>query len=119
MSAAFFWLAIFPFILGGIIFAIFIIFLKREGKKPANPETKRITLAEFINEVARYSNMDRAEAEKMIEFVFTYFPGFNWKNNLPRVRDRKIREGNEEKAKKSEAKAENKKAYGVKPEGRG
>jgi hypothetical protein len=102
MSAAFFWLAIFPFILGGIIFAIFILFLKREGKKPANPETERITPAEFINEVARYSKIDRAEAERIIEFVFTYFPGFNWRNHLPRVSDRKIREDNEEKSEKSE-----------------
>ena len=85
--SAFFWLAIFPMILGGILLMIFVFILKREGKKPANPESKRITPAKFINEVAQYSNIDNAEAEKIIEFVFSHFPGFNWRNNLPKVRD--------------------------------
>ncbi len=107
--SAFFWLAIFPMILGGILLMIFVFILKREGKKPANSESKRITPAKFINEVAQYSNIDNAEAEKIIEFVFSHFPGFNWRKNLPRVRDEKMYEGNEEKAKKSEGKAENKK----------
>ncbi len=96
-------------ILGGILLTIFIFILKREGKRPANSQSKRITLAKFINEVAQYSNTDNAEAEKIIEFVFSYFPGFNWRKNLPRPRDEKMYEGNEEKAKKSEGKAENKK----------
>jgi hypothetical protein len=99
-------------ILGGILLTIFIFILKREGKKPANSENKRITPAEFINEVAQYSNVDNADAEKIIEFVFSYFPGFNWRKNLPRVRDEKMYEGNEEKAKKSEGNAENKKTQG-------
>ena len=110
--SAFFWLAIFPMILGGILLMIFVFILKGEGKKPANSESKRITPAKFINEVAQYSNIDNAEAEKIIEFVFSHFPGFNWRKNLPRVRDEKMYEGNEEKAKKSEGKAENKKTQG-------
>ena len=109
---AFFWLAIFPMILGGILLTIFIFILKREGRKPSNSESKRITPAKFINEVAQYSNIDNAEAEKIIEFVFSYFPEFNWRRNLPRVRNEKMYEGNEEKAKESEGKAENKKTQG-------
>ncbi|HSB06302.1 MAG TPA: hypothetical protein VLK23_14025 [Thermodesulfobacteriota bacterium] len=109
---AFFWFAIFPMILGGILLAIFIFILKKEAKKPANSESKRITPAKFINEVAQYSNIDNAEAEKIIKFVFSYFPEFNWRKNLPRVRDDKLYEGNEKKAKKSEGKAENKKTQG-------
>lgn len=110
--SAFFWLAIFPMILGGILLTIFVFLLKREGKKPANSASKRITPATFINEVARYSHMDNAEAEKMIEFVFSYFPGFHWRKNLPRMRDEQTDEGNEEKAKKSEGKTEKKKTLG-------
>ncbi len=91
---------------------IFVFILKREGKKPANSESKRITPAKFINEVAQYSNIDNAEAEKIIEFVFSHFPGFKWRKNLPRVKDEKMYEGNEEKATKSEGKAENKKTQG-------
>ncbi len=112
MSAALFWLAIFPMILGGILLTIFVFILKREGGKPANSECKRVTPAKFINEVAQYSNINHAEAERIIEFVFSYFPGFSWRNNLPRVRDEKMYEGNEEKTKKSEGKAENKKTQG-------
>jgi len=107
--SAFFWLAIFPMILGGILLTIFIFILKREGIKPANAESKKITPAKFINEVAQYSNIDNAEAEKIIDFVFSYFPGFNWRKNLPRARDEIMNEGNGENAKKSEGKAENKK----------
>jgi hypothetical protein len=100
MSVGFFWLAIFPIILGGIIITIFLFFLRREGKKLPNPENKRMAPETFIEEVARYSGMDRAEAERIIRFVFTYFPGFNWKNNLPRMRDRKMDRGNAEEPKK-------------------
>ncbi len=110
--SAFFWLAVFPMILGGILLTIFVFILKREGKKPANPESKRITPAKFINEVAQYSNIDDAEAKKIIEFVFSHFPEFNWRKNLPRMRDEEMGEGNEEKAKKSGGKAENKKTQG-------
>ncbi len=95
-------------ILGGILLTIFILILKREGKKPANSESQRITPAQFIDEVAQYSNIDNAEAEKIIEFVFSYFPEFHWRKKLPKVRDEKMYEGNEEEAKKSEGKAENK-----------
>jgi hypothetical protein len=105
--SAFFWLALFPMILGGILLTIFIFILKREGKKPTNTESKKITPAKFIDEVAQFSNIENAEAEKIIEFVFSYFPEFNWRKKLPRVRNEKIDEGNEEKAKKSEEKAEN------------
>ena len=107
MSVGFFWLAIFPILLGALIFVIFIFILKREGEKPANPEGKRMTPARFINEVAQHSGIDNAEAERIIQFVFSYFPGFNWRSNLPRVRDENICEGKAEKAKKSETKAEN------------
>lgn len=110
--SAFFWLAIFPMILGGILLMIFIFILKREGKKLANPERKRITPEKFIKDVAEHSNFDNAEAEKIIEFVFSYFPGFNWRKNLPWMRDGEMEEGNEEKAKKSEGKAENKNTQG-------
>ncbi len=110
--SAFFWLALFPMILGGILLTIFIFILKREGRKPANSENKRITPAKFINEVAQYSNIDNAEAEKIIELVFSYFPEFKWRKNLPRVRNEKMYEGNEEKAKRSEEKAENEKTQG-------
>ncbi len=110
--SAFFWFAIFPMILGGVLLTVFILILKREGKRPANSQSKRITPAKFINEVAQYSNIDNAEAEKIIEFVFSYFPGFNWKKNLPRLKDEKMDEGSEEKAKKSERKTENKKTQG-------
>jgi hypothetical protein len=93
MSGGFFWLAIFPIILGGIIITIFLFILKREGKKLPNPENKRIAPETFIGEVARYSGIDHAEAERIIRFVFSYFPGFNWKNNLPRMRDLKKNRG--------------------------
>ena len=109
---AFFWFAIFPMILGGILLTIFIFVLKKEGKKPANSESKRITPAKFINEVAQYSNIDNAEAEKIVEFVFSYFPEFNWRKKLPSVRDGKMYEGNEEDGKKSEGKVENRKTQG-------
>ncbi len=112
MSAALFWLAIFPMILGGILLTIFIFTLKREGKKPANSESKRITPTNFINEVAQYSNIDHVEAERIIQFVFSYFPGFNWRNNLPRVKDENMYDGSAEKAKKTEGKAKNKKSQG-------
>jgi len=112
MSAALFWLAIFPMILGGILFTIFIFILKREGKKPANSVSKRITPANFINEVARYSNIDHVEAERIIEFVFSYFPGFNWRNNLPRVKDETMYDGSAERANKTEGKAERTKTQG-------
>ncbi len=104
--SAFFWLAVFPLILGGILLAIFISILKREGKKPGNSEGERITPGRFVDEVAQYSNIDNAKAEKIIELVFSYFPEFNWRKNLPRVRNKKMDEGNEEKAKQSEEKAE-------------
>jgi hypothetical protein len=109
---AFFWLAIFPMILGGILLMIFVFILKKEGKKPAKPESKRITPAKFINEVAQYSNVDNAEAEKIIEFVFSHFPGFDWRKNLPLVRDEKTYKGHEENTKKSEGKSENQKTQG-------
>jgi hypothetical protein len=101
MSLGFFWLAIFPIILGGIIITIFLFFLKREGKKVPNPENKRMAPETFIEEVARYFSMDRTEAERIIRFVFSYFPGFNWKNNLPRMRDVKKNRGDGEESKKS------------------
>jgi hypothetical protein len=101
MPAAFFWLVIFPMLLGGALLTIFIIILKRKSPKFANPESKRITPTEFINEVAQYSDIDKAEAERIIEFVFSYFPEFNWRNKLPRVKDREMYEDNEEKTKKS------------------
>ena len=98
MSIGFFWLAIFPIILGGIILTIFLFFLKREGKKPASSENKRMTPEKFINEVAQYSGMDYAQAERVVRFVFSYFPGFNWRNNLPRMRDGKMDGGNAEES---------------------
>jgi hypothetical protein len=101
MSVGFFWLAIFPILLGGIIIAIFLFFLKREGKKLPNPENKRMAPETFIEEVARSFSMDHAEAERIVRFVFSYFPGFNWKNNLPRMRDRKMDRGNAQEPKKS------------------
>jgi hypothetical protein len=104
MSGGFFWLAIFPMILGGIIITIYIFFLKKEGEKPENPDSKRITPAKFINEVAQYSNIDDAEAKRIIEFVFGYFPDFNWTSHLPKARNRKTYEGREETAKKGEPK---------------
>ncbi len=104
MSASFFWLALFPMILGGILIAIYIFFLKKEGEKAENPDNKKITPSKFINEVAQYSDIDDAEAEKIIEFVFSYFPGFNWRSNLPKARNRKIHKGHEETTKKSEPK---------------
>jgi len=110
--SAFFWLAIFPMVLGGILLTIFVFILKREGKKPANLESRRITPAKFIDEVAQYSNIGSAQAEKIIEFVFSHFPEFDWRKNLPRLRDEKMCEGTDEKAKKSEGKAENKKTQG-------
>ena len=102
MSGSFFWLAIFPMILGGIIIAIYIFFLKKEGERPENPDSIRITPARFINEVARYCDIDEAEAERIIKFVFSYFPGFNWKSNLPKAGNRKMYEGHEETPKKGE-----------------
>ena len=101
MPAAFFWLVIFPMLLGGTLLTIFIIILKRKSIKPAIPESKRITPTEFINEVAQYSDIGKAEAERIIEFVFSYFPEFYWRNNLPRVRDKEIYKDKEEKTKKS------------------
>jgi len=86
-------------ILGGIIITIYIFFLKREGEKPENSESKRITPAKFINDVAQYSGIDDAEAERMIEFVFNYFPGFNWRKNLPSVKNGKMDEGGKRKVK--------------------
>ncbi len=100
MSSSFFLLAIFPLILGGIIITIFLFLLKKEGKKPPNPESKRMDPETFIGEVARYSGMDHANAEKIVRFVFSYFPGFNWRNNLPRMRDLKKDRGNAEESKK-------------------
>jgi len=100
MSVGFFWLAIFPIILGGIIITIFLFFLRREGRKLPNPENKRMAPETFIEEVARYFGMDNAEAERMIRFVFSYFPGFNWKNNLPRMKDRKKNRGDVEESRK-------------------
>ena len=97
MTAGFFWLAIFPMVLGGIILTIYIFFLKREGEKPADPESQRITPTEFINEVARYADIDDGEAEKIVEFVFSYFPGFNWRKNLPRVGDGNRNAGSKER----------------------
>ena len=91
MSSAFFWLAIFPLILGAIILVACIAIIKGEGRKPAESEGKRLsksaTCAEFINEVAQYSNIDEAEAERIIEFVFSYFPWFDWREQLPRGKD--------------------------------
>ncbi len=84
-------------ILGGILFAIFIFFLKREGTKPADLESKKITPAEFIDEVARHSNLDNAEAERIIEFVFSYFPEFDWRQRLPKVKPQKIYGGDDPK----------------------
>ena len=104
MSGSFFWLAIFPMILGGIIIMIYIFYLKKEGEKPENPDNKRITPAKFINEVAQYSDIDNAQAERIIKFVFSYFPSFNWRSHLPTARDRKMYEFHEETAKKSEPK---------------
>ncbi len=104
---AFFLLAIFPMILGGILLTIFIFILKRESGKPANSESKRITPLEFIDDVAQYSNIDNAEAEKIIEFVFSYFPEFNWRKKLPAVKGEKMYEANKEKRKKIEGKREN------------
>ncbi len=103
MPAAFFWFALFPMFLGGVILLVFIIFLRREGQKPDKPESRRLTPEKFIDEVALYSNVDNAEAERIIEFVFSYFPGFNWRKKLPRVRvkDMERYEDSEEKAKKS------------------
>jgi hypothetical protein len=86
MSWAFFWLAIFPLIAGGIILTVVIAIIKREGRKPAESEGKRISksaaCAEFINDVAKHSNIDNAEAERIIEFVFSYFPWFHWREEL-------------------------------------
>jgi hypothetical protein len=93
MSAGFFWLGIFPMILGGIIVAIYIFVLKKEGEKPESSDDKRITRAEFINDVARYSEIDDAQAERIIKFVFSYFPNFNWASNLPKARNRKTDDG--------------------------
>jgi len=101
MPAAFFWLALFPMFLGGVILLVFIIFLRREGQKPDNPKSRRLTPEKFIDEVALYSNIDNTEAERIIEFVFSYFPGFNWRKKLPRIKDMERYEGSEEKAKKS------------------
>jgi hypothetical protein len=100
MSGGFFWLAIFPIILGGIIITIFLFLLKKEGKKLPNPENKRMPPETFIDEVARYSGMDHADAEKIVLFVFSYFPAFNWRNNLPRMRDVKKDGGNAQEPKK-------------------
>jgi hypothetical protein len=100
MSSGFFWLAIFPIILGGIIITIFLFVLKKEGRKLPNPENKRIAPEMFIGEVARYSGMGHAEAERIIRFVFSYFPGFNWRNNLPRMKDVKKGRGDAEEPKK-------------------
>ena len=101
MPAAFFWLALFPMFLGGVILLFFIIFLRREGKKPDKPESRRLTPKKFIDEVALYSNIDNAKAERIIEFVFSYFPGFNWRKKLPMVKDMEMHQDNKEKAKKS------------------
>jgi len=73
-------------IFGGIILAFFIFFLRREGRRPANPDNKRMTPTKFIEEVAQYSGIENAEAEKIVDFVFSHFPQFNWRRNLPRVR---------------------------------
>ncbi len=88
--------AIFPMILGGILFALFIFFLKREGAKPPSPEIRKITPAEFIDEVARHSNLNNAEAKKIIEFVFSYFPEFNWRKKLPELKNGKMCQGNDQ-----------------------
>ncbi len=101
MSGSFFWFALFPMLLGGMILTIYIFFLRTGEKKSANPENQRITPAKFINEVAQYSKIDNEEAKRIIDFVFSYFPGFNWRKNLPLERDGKMYEGNEEKAKKN------------------
>ena len=101
MPAAFFWLALFPMFLGGVILLIFIIFLRREGQEPNKPENRRLTPEKFIDQVALYANIDNAEAKRIIEFVFSYFPGVNWRKELPRVRDTEMHEDSEEKAKKS------------------
>jgi hypothetical protein len=86
MSSAFFWLAIFPLIVGSIGLAICIAIIKREGRKPEKFENNEISksaaCAEFINDVARRSNVDEVEAEKIIEFVFSYFPWFDWREEL-------------------------------------
>ncbi len=103
---AFFLLAICPMILGGILLAIFIFVLKREGRKPATPESKRITPREFIDDVAQYSNIGNGEAEKIIEFVFSYFPEFNWRNELPVVKGEQMYTADKEKRKKIEEKRE-------------
>ncbi len=108
---AFFLVAIFPMILGGILLTIFIFVLRREGKKPANSESKKITPAQFINEVAQYSNIDDAEAEKIVEFVFSYFPGFDWRKQMPRLKDEKMYEGEDQEVKKSEGKARKEKNH--------
>lgn len=85
-------------ILGGIIFAIYAFFLKREGTKPEDPGSRRITAAEFIRQVGQYSNIDDAEAERIVKFVFSYFPGFDWKKNLPKMTGAKRFNGNEDGA---------------------
>jgi len=100
MSGGFFWLAIFPMVLGGIILAIFILRLKKQRSEPEKEENRRITSEEFISEVAQYFDRDKAETERMVEFVFSYFPAFDWKKRLPSVKKRKTGEGNEENAKK-------------------
>ncbi len=112
MTVAFFFLAIFPILLGGIILTVFIFYLKRASKRPANSESKRMTPAEFINKVAQYSDIDNGKTERIIEFVFSYFPGFNWRSNLPKVKDEKMYASNEEKTKKSQVKGEDKKTQG-------
>jgi len=112
MSGSFFWLAIFPMILGGIILAMFILHLKKEVNKPENSGSKRMTPEKFINEVAQEFDIDSAKAGRIVEVVFSYFPGFNWKKNLPRVRDGKLDEGHEENARKSDAAVEDKEIPG-------
>ena len=105
---AFFWLAVFPMILGGILLAVYLSRLRGEGKKSEKPERERVTPEKFISEVAQYSNTDNAKAEKMIELVFSYFPGFDWRKNLPIVTEKKTYE-NKEKATKTGEEVENEK----------
>ncbi len=92
-------------ILGGIIIMIYILRLKKEGEKPEDPDSIRTSPAKFIREVAQYSNIDEAEAERIIKFVFGYFPGFDWRRNLPTPKDRKTYVSHEETARKSDPKS--------------
>ncbi len=68
---------------------IYIFFLKKEGEKPEDPDSIRMSAERFIHEVAQYSKINDVEAERMINFVFGYFPGFDWRRNLPTPKSRR------------------------------